>query len=69
VSLRLPPLQMARRRDSGANDAMSPEPMKLTGRHQDTLRQIFTHPLSHNVEWQAVLSLLQEVSAVEERHE
>jgi hypothetical protein len=46
---------------------MCPEPLKLTGRHQDTLRQIFIHPLSHNVEWHAVVSLLHEVGAVDER--
>ena len=46
---------------------MSPESPKLSGRHQDTLRQIFAHPLSHNVEWHAVASLLREVSTVEER--
>ena len=46
---------------------MSAEPTKLTARHQDTLRQIFTHPLSHNVEWHAVVSLLREVGAVDER--
>jgi hypothetical protein len=44
------------------------EPPKLSGRHQDTLRQIFAHPLSHNVEWHAVLALLREVASVEERN-
>jgi hypothetical protein len=48
---------------------MSPEPLKLTGRHQDTLRQIFAHPLSHNVEWHAVVALLHEVASVDERHD
>jgi hypothetical protein len=46
---------------------MCPEPSNLTGRHRDTLRQIFTHPLSHNVEWRAVVSLLREVAVVDER--
>jgi hypothetical protein len=39
----------------------------LSGRHQDTLQHIFAHPLSHNVEWRAVVALLREVAAVEER--
>jgi hypothetical protein len=54
-------------RDPGANETMCPEASNLSGRHQDTLRQIFTHPLSHNVEWRAVISLLREVGAVDER--
>jgi hypothetical protein len=32
------------------------------------VRQIFAHPLSHNVEWHAVLALLREVASVEERN-
>jgi len=46
---------------------MSPDPPKLTARHNDTLRQIFTHPLSHNVEWRAVVALLHEVGELDER--
>ena len=47
---------------------MTQEPPKVTGRHKDTVRQIFAHPLSHNVEWHAVLALLREVASVEERN-
>ena len=48
---------------------MSPDQPKLSGRHQDTLEQIFAHPLSHNVEWHAVVSLLGEVSTVKKRRD
>jgi hypothetical protein len=47
----------------------SPEPEHLDGRHRDTLRQIFQHPASHNVEWHAVLSLLEAVGSVAVRHD
>jgi hypothetical protein len=43
------------------------EPGPLNHHHRDTLSQIFTHPLSHNIEWQAVLSLLEALGAVETR--
>jgi hypothetical protein len=45
------------------------EPEHLDNRHRDTLRQIFQHPTSHNIEWQAVLSLLETVGAVTVRHD
>ena len=32
-----------------------------------TLLQLFRHPTSHNIEWQAVVSLLEAVGSVEER--
>jgi hypothetical protein len=44
-------------------------PEHLSNHHRDTLAQIFTHPLSHNIEWRAVLSLLPVVTTVEERHD
>jgi hypothetical protein len=47
----------------------SPEPEHLDGRHQDTLRQIFQHPSSHNIEWRAVMSLLEAVGTVDVRHD
>ena len=43
-------------------------PMHLSGHHRDTLLQIYQHPTSHNIEWHDVMSLLQEVGSVEERH-
>ena len=47
----------------------SPEPEHLDGRHRDTLRQIFEHPTSHNIEWHAVTSLLEAVGTVTVRHD
>ncbi|HEX4089038.1 MAG TPA: hypothetical protein VHZ33_09985 [Trebonia sp.] len=42
----------------------TPEPEHLSGRHRDTLAQIFAHPVSHNIEWHAVVSLLEAVGTV-----
>ena len=47
----------------------SPGPEHLDGRHRDTLRQIFQHPTSHNIEWRAVMSLLEAVGTVTVRHD
>jgi hypothetical protein len=47
--------------------ASTSEPVHLNHHHRDTLSQIFRHPLSHNIEWRAVLSLLEAVGAVETR--
>jgi hypothetical protein len=41
----------------------------LDSRHRDTLRQIFAHPASHNIEWHAVMSLLEAVGTVTTRHD
>jgi hypothetical protein len=46
-----------------------PEPEHLDSRHRDTLRQIFEHPASHNIEWHSVLSLLETVGTVSTRHD
>jgi hypothetical protein len=45
------------------------EPVHLSGRHRDTIREILRHPVSHNIEWRAVLQLLEEVGTVVERHD
>jgi hypothetical protein len=42
-------------------------PKHLNNRHRDTLLQVFEHPTSHNIEWHAVLSLLEAVGSVEQR--
>ncbi len=47
----------------------SPTPEHLDGRHRDTLRQIFEHPTSHNIEWRAVTSLLEAIGTVTVRHD
>lgn len=49
--------------------ASASEPMRLSGQHRGTVRQILRHPVSHNIEWQAVLQLLEEVGTVVERHD
>ncbi|MGZ4335033.1 MAG: type II toxin-antitoxin system HicA family toxin [Gaiellaceae bacterium] len=41
---------------------------ELGSHHRDTLEKIFKHPASGNVEWRAVLSLLEAVGTVEEEH-
>jgi hypothetical protein len=47
----------------------SPGPEHLDSRHRDTVRQIFEHPTSHNIEWRAVLSLLEAVGTATVRHD
>jgi hypothetical protein len=47
----------------------SPGSEHLDNRHRDTLRQIMTHPTSHNIEWRAVMSLLEAVGEVTVRHD
>jgi hypothetical protein len=42
------------------------EPEHLSNHHRNTLRQIFQHPVSHNIEWHAVVSLLEAVGSVTE---
>jgi len=46
----------------------TPEPAHLSNHHRNTLRQIFQHPAGHNIEWRAVLSLLEAVGSAEEQH-
>jgi hypothetical protein len=38
----------------------------LNSHHRETLVQIFQHPVSHNIDWKAVLSLLEAVATVKE---
>jgi hypothetical protein len=47
----------------------TPEPEHLDNRHRDTLRKIFEHPVSHNIDWRAVVSLLEAVGTVDVRHD
>jgi len=37
--------------------------------HRQTLLQTFQHPVNHNIEWHAMLSLLEAVGSVEARHD
>jgi hypothetical protein len=47
---------------------MSPVPARvhLNNHHRDTLSEIFQHPVGHNIEWRAVISLLNFVATVDE---
>jgi hypothetical protein len=47
----------------------SPESEHLDNRHRNTLRQIFQHPVSHNIEWRSVTSLLDAIGSVEVHHD
>jgi hypothetical protein len=40
----------------------------LNNHHRDTVEKIFGHPASGNIEWRAVLSLLETVGSVTEEH-
>jgi len=42
------------------------EPVHLSNHHRNTLRQLFQHPVSHNIDWRAVLSLLAAVGTIDE---
>ena len=43
--------------------------IKLNGHHRVTVEKIFQHPVSHNIQWHDVLSLLESVGQVSERHD
>ena len=47
----------------------SPGPPHLDNHHRTTLRQIFQHPVSHNIEWRSVMSLLEVVGTVAVHHD
>lgn len=49
--------------------AQEPGRLELSSNHRDTLARIFEHPLSHNIEWQAVVSLLEQVGTVDREHD
>jgi hypothetical protein len=38
----------------------------LDGHHRATVEKIYNHPVSHNIQWHDVLSLLQSVATVTE---
>jgi len=40
----------------------------LTSHHRATIRKIFSHPTSGNIEWREVISLLEAVGTVVEEH-
>jgi hypothetical protein len=54
------------RGNRGGRMSSTPEPVHLNNHHRNTLRQIFQHPVSHNIEWHAVVSLLEAIGSVVE---
>src|SRR5260370_24686637 len=46
-----------------------PLPTHLNNHHRNTLRQLFEHPVSHNIEWHSVVSLLDAIGTVERYHD
>ena len=44
------------------------QPAHLSNHQRSTLRQIFQHPAGHNIEWRAVLPLLEAGGSAEEQH-
>lgn len=47
----------------------TPEPTHLNNHHRNTLRRLFQHPVSHNIEWHAVVSLLEAIGTVTEHRD
>jgi hypothetical protein len=48
----------------------TPQPGHLNNpHHRQTLLQVFQHPASRNIEWHAMVSLLEAVGSVELRHD
>jgi hypothetical protein len=47
---------------------LTPAPVQLNSHHRETVSHIFRHPVGHNIDWQAVVSLLDAVAQVEETH-
>src|SRR5262245_21381210 len=70
---RAPPCQAGVRRSlspTGVPMSSTAEPGHLNNpHHRQTLLQTFQHPASHNIEWHAMLSLLDAVGSVELRHD
>jgi len=45
------------------------EDPQLDAHHRATVEKIFNHPVSHNIQWHDVLSLLQSVAVVTEERD
>jgi hypothetical protein len=67
VDLTEPLLWISWPRQTGGFMSSSSEP-DLSNHHRNTLRQLFQHPVSHNIEWHAVMSLLEAVGSTVEQH-
>ena len=44
-----------------------PRPEHLSNHQRSTLRQLLQHPAGHNIEWRAVMSLLEAVGSAEQQ--
>jgi hypothetical protein len=42
---------------------------ELDAHHRATVEKIFSHPMSHNIQWHDVLSLLEQLDSVAREHE
>ena len=42
---------------------------QLGSHHAETIKALFTHPTSHNIQWKYVVSLFGEVGSCEEKHD
>jgi hypothetical protein len=45
------------------------ETPKLDAHHRATVQKILSHPVSHNIEWHDVISLLEQVGSVTVEHD
>jgi hypothetical protein len=52
-----------------AEESEMVEGRELDGHHRATVERIFGHPVSHNIQWHDVLSLLESVAAVTGEHD
>ena len=57
---------MSQRGDAKASTS---GPADLNSHQRNTLRKIFRHPTGHNIEWRAVVSLLEAIGSVEEHRD
>ncbi|MGA8297096.1 MAG: hypothetical protein WB770_08655 [Acidimicrobiales bacterium] len=46
-----------------------PNPEHFSNRHKDTLKKLFEHPTSYNIEWREVASLFESIGTAEHRHD
>jgi hypothetical protein len=54
--------------NSNTNEGISME-AHLSSHHRDTIKRIFSHPTSRNIEWRQVVSLLETVGTVTHQHD
>ena len=62
-----PPLESWKPRQGGGVEVTNDR--DLDAHHRATVEKILGHPVSHNIEWHDVLSLLESVGTVTEEHD